>query len=142
MRRFPNGQIKFVGEVTDKDIDSLSVYDLLSEAGNLIPYVNHNQAARVSFSIHMQKQAVSSDYDIFGGKLTKAVNKWYNPLCEEPMVKAPSTDKFPYNGINLKCKIAFYNKMNIEDAIVISKSAALKMTSYRISMMIITTTTV
>jgi hypothetical protein len=88
--------------------------NLLSYTPSLIPYFNHNPAVRCMFACSMIKQAISYEsrkiYSLAGGKI----------LANKPTSQIGNTlivGVMPWYGYN------------VEDAIVLSKSAALKFTT-------------
>jgi DNA-directed RNA polymerase II subunit RPB2 len=93
--------------------------------GNLIIYPEHNPLPRNSFSCGQSRQAVSmyhSNYQMRMDKMGVVMNYGQVPLVKSRYLKYLNNEEMPY-GVNAIVAIMSYTGYNVEDAILINKSA-------------------
>lgn len=103
----------------------LSVDSLLSELAGQIPYMVHNQSPRNMYQCQMAKQTMGTSTHALS---MRADNKMYcinfpqKPITSSPTYEALGYEDFP-SGINAVVAVLSYTGYDIEDAMIINKSA-------------------
>lgn len=103
----------------------LRVDSLLSELAGQIPYMVHNQSPRNMYQCQMAKQTMGTSTHALS---MRADNKMYcinfpqKPITSSPTYEALGYEDFP-SGINSVVAVLSYTGYDIEDAMIINKSA-------------------
>jgi len=98
---------------------------ILGVMGNQIPFPECNQLPRDLFSCGQSKQAVSlynTNYPLRIDKMGVVLNYGEIPLIKSRYLKYFNNEEMPY-GVNTIVAIMSYTGYNVEDAILINKSA-------------------
>lgn len=97
----------------------------LGVMGNQIIFPENNPLTRNSFSCGQSKQAVSlyhTNYAVRMDKMSVVLNYGQTPLIKSRMLQYMNHEEQPY-GINCIVAIMCYTGYNVEDAVLINKSA-------------------
>ncbi len=109
-------------KITHKEIDPSVI---LSMMANHIIFPSTNPYPRNAFSCGQSKQAVSMFHTNYQNRMDKSsilLNCGQNPLVRSRYYQPITKDKHPY-GINAIVAIACYTGYNVEDSILMNKSA-------------------
>lgn len=103
----------------------LAPYLILGATAGIIPYAEYNQSPRNSYEAAMAKQALGIPYTNLHLRVDSRAHLLHYP--QKPLVQTRVTDALGLNdrpiGQNLVVAVLPYESYNMEDAIVISKSA-------------------
>lgn len=99
---------------------------MLGLCGSLIPFSNHTQSPRVAYQASMCKQAVSVYASNYKDRMDSSSHVLWSP--QRPIVDTKITELVHANdlpsGQNLIVAFGCYSGFNIEDSIIMNKSAA------------------
>lgn len=98
---------------------------ILSELATQIPFLEHNQSPRNMYQCQMAKQTMGTPYHNHPYRTDKKIYKITSP--QNPIVTCDKFDKLGYNeypsGTNAVIAVISYTGYDIEDAMIINKSA-------------------
>ncbi|MEM2636803.1 MAG: DNA-directed RNA polymerase subunit B, partial [Candidatus Korarchaeota archaeon] len=108
-------------EHTHMEIDP---YGILGISAGLIPYIEHNQSPRNTYGAAMMKQGLGFQTSVFR---YDPATQFYMVYPQKPIVRTKVMDLIPVDnrpyGSNFVVAVLSYQGYNIEDAIIMNKSA-------------------
>jgi len=110
-----------------KDVTHQEVHPevILSELATQIPFLCHNQSPRNMYQCQMGKQTMGTAYHNHPYRADKKMYKITNPQL--PLVRCNNFEQFGFNeypsGTNAIVAVISYTGYDIEDAMIINKSA-------------------